>query len=547
MRAAAECGAGILMKRLAELYQQLDETSRTNLKVSALVDYLRKAPPKDAIWAISFLIGRRPHRGVTTRKLRTWAAELAGIQDWLFDACYHTVGDLAETIALVLPKTSTASERPLHRWVETHLLPLRNLENERQRATIVDAWQKMDPAQRLVWNKLIMGGFRVGVSRRLVTRALAEYSGLPAAVIAHRLMGQWDPEPAALQRILSGDTRDSDISRPYPFYLAYALDGGLPDIGDCSEWQVEWKWDGIRAQVVKRCSQVFIWSRGQELVTEKFPEIGAAAAKLPDGTVVDGELLAWKDDRPLSFAALQRRIGRKRLTDTLLRTVPVVLIVYDLIENAGNDIRREALSRRVARLRGLMESHPSEHLLLSPRVASRSWEDYARLRAESRRRGVEGLMLKRRSSSYGVGRRRGDWWKWKVPPLTADAVLIYAQLGHGRRSGIYTDYTFGVWDGDRLVPFAKAYSGLSNAEIGEVDRFIRRHTLERYGPVRAVRPELVFEIAFDGIRPSGRHKSGVAVRFPRIARWRRDKSIRDADRLETVKAWLPRRREEREC
>jgi DNA ligase-1 len=528
------------MRRLAELYRQLDETTRTNWKVSALVDYLQKAPPRDAVWTISFLIGRRPHRGVTTRKLRAWAAELAGIPGWLFDACYHAVGDLAETIALVLPKTSAASQRPLHRWVETHLLPLQNSGDERQRATIVAAWQEMNPDQRLVWNKLIMGGFRVGVSRRLVTRALAEYSGLPPPVIAHRLMGRWDPEPAALQRILSKDTRDSDISRPYPFYLAYPLDVSVPDIGDCSEWLVEWKWDGIRAQVVKRRSKVFIWSRGEELVTEKFPEIGSAAAKLPDGTVVDGEILAWKEGRPLSFAALQRRIGRKRLTDKLLQTVPVVLIVYDLIENAGKDIRGEPLAHRAARLKCLMESPPCEHLLLSPQVSGDSWEDYARLREDSRRRGVEGLMLKRRSSSYGVGRRRGDWWKWKVPPLTADAVLIYAQLGHGRRSGIHTDYTFGVWDGDRLVPFAKAYSGLNNAEIEEVDRFIRRHTLERYGPVRAVRPELVFEIAFDGIRPSGRHKSGVAVRFPRIARWRKDKTALEADRLETVKALLPR-------
>ena len=526
------------MKLFATLYTALDETTKTNAKIAALVEYLRAAPPEDAIWAVSFLIGRKPRQVVPTRKLKQWAAEIAEIPAWLFDISYDVVGDLAETITLILPSSTRSSNRPLHDWVERSLLPLRNKEDAIQREEILNAWQAMSSPQRFVWNKLITGGFRVGVSQKLVTRALSRFSGIDEAAIAHRLMGNWEPTHDYFNRIVSSDTKDADISRLYPFYLAYPLNEGIEKLGDVRRWQAEWKWDGIRAQVIKRQGRVFIWSRGEELVTDKYPEIEIAAAELPDGTVIDGEILPWRNNRPLHFAELQRRIGRKTVGKKLLADVPVILMAYDLLEHQGKDVRSEALDQRDANLSQLTSQLADSRITHSPKVNGETWQSLAEFRNDARRHGVEGLMLKKKDSPYQVGRRRGDWWKWKVDPLTADAVLIYAQRGHGRRSGLYTDYTFAVWDEENLVPFAKAYSGLSDAEIRRVDRFIRLNTIERFGPVRSVKPELVFEIAFEDIRLSKRHKSGVAVRFPRMARWRTDKAIRDADSLETIKALI---------
>ena len=526
------------MKLFAHLYSALDETTQTNAKVEALVDYLKTAAPEDAIWTLSFLMGRKPRQAVPAPRLRQWAAEESGIPGWLFDASYDVVGDLAETITLLLPTGAAAKDRPLHDWLEQDLLTLRELPEELQHQRVISAWREMDRVQRFVWNKLITGGFRVGVSQKLVTRALARFSGLPEAVLAHRLMGQRVPEPSFYSRLFSPETGDADISRPYPFFLAYPLEGAPEDLGPVAEWQAEWKWDGIRAQVIRRRGQTFIWSRGEELITAKFPEIRAAVEALPDGTVVDGEILAWKDNRPLNFAALQQRIGRKQLSSNVLQTVPVVLMAYDLLEWNGEDVREHELAWRVSRLDAAVRALEDPRLQASDRVRGASWSELMQSKEDARRRGVEGLMLKRLTSPYRVGRRRGDWWKWKVSPLSIDAVLTYAQRGHGKRSGLFTDYTFSVWDGESLVPFAKAYSGLTEPEIREVDRFIRRNTLERFGPVRAVKPELVFEIAFEDIRLSSRHRSGFAVRFPRIARWRTDKTVAGADTLLTIKALL---------
>ncbi|MGD9331728.1 MAG: ATP-dependent DNA ligase [Desulfobacterales bacterium] len=526
------------MKAFADLYRRMDDTNRTNHKVAAMVDYFHHAPAEDAIWAIRFLIGRKPRQVVPTRKLMTWAAALAAIPDWLFEASYDVVGDLAETVTLVLPAATGTSRRPLHAWVLDHLLPLRKMELEDRQEAIVEAWQQMDETQRFVWNKLITGGFRVGVSQRLVVRALAQFSGIEGAVISHRLMGDWPATADTYHRILSPDTRDADISRPYPFYLAYPLDKDPAELGTPQDWQVEWKWDGIRGQVIRRQGQVFIWSRGEELVTAKYPELAEDAARLPEGTVLDGEILPWQNDRPLPFGELQRRIGRKTVGRKLRQDVPVVFLAYDILERDGRDCRTQALSERREALGQIMTALGGSHLMISTEVNAPSWEAYAALHAESRQRRVEGFVLKRRESVYRVGRRRGDWWKWKIDPLTVDAVLIYAQRGHGRRAGLYTDYTFAVRQGDALVPFAKAYSGLSDAEIRQVDRFIQGNTIERFGPVRSVQPELVFEIAFEGIRKSTRHKSGVAVRFPRILRPRPDKTVAEADTLETLQRLL---------
>jgi DNA ligase-1 len=524
------------VKAFAELYTALDETTKTNEKVAALKNYFSSVPPEDAAWAVNFLIGRRPKRLLESRKLAQWAMEEAGIPDWLFSESYNAVGDFAETMALLLPPAETSTNLPLRYWVEERLLSLRDAPDEIRRSSLASSWREMDERQRFTWNKLITGEFRVGVSQSLVVRALAEASGVSTETIAHRLMGEWQPTPQFWKELVAPEASSADASRPYPFFLAYPLEGALEDLGDIGEWQVEWKWDGIRAQLIRRQGQTYLWSRGEELITDRFPELGVLGALLPEGTVIDGEVLPWKEGVPLSFAQMQRRIGRKLLGQKILSEVPVVLIGYDLLEREGADIREEPLEQRRAHLEAL--APPNSALVLSPIVESASWEELKKLRGESRERRVEGFMLKRRNSPYRVGRRRGDWWKWKIDPYSVDAVLIYAQHGSGRRASLFTDYTFGIWDNGKLVPFAKAYSGLSDEEIREVDAFVRRNTIEKFGPVHAVKPELVFELAFEGIQKSPRHRSGIAVRFPRMARWRHDKKAEEADSVETIRALL---------
>jgi DNA ligase 1 len=526
------------MKRFARLYAALDETTATNEKVAALVEYFVSAPPADAAWAVHFLIGRRPKRLVSSSRLRMWAAEEAGIPAWLFEESYHAVGDLAETITLLLPPSDNSSELPLAYWVEQRLLRLQGEDEDAQREMMLQSWRELGSRERFVWNKLITGSFRVGASQQLVIRALGQMSEVPEGVLSHRLMGSWDPTPEFFQRLTAADIRDADISRPYPFFLAYPLETDPATLGDPAEWIAEWKWDGIRAQLIRRARRTFLWSRGEELLAGRFPEVEDAGGLLPDGTVIDGELLPWVDGAPMPFAQLQRRIGRKNVGRKILDAVPVALVAYDLLEESGRDIRSCSLRERRERLTTLLRSLPPERVILSAAVPISDWPAAADARLRARELGAEGLMLKRRDSAYGVGRRRGDWWKWKVDPLSVDAVLIYAQPGTGKRAGLYTDYTFGVWEGDHLVPFAKAYTGLTDEEIRKVDAYVRRNTLEKFGPVRTVKPELVFELAFEGIQRSSRHKSGIAVRFPRMARWRTDKKAEDADTIETVRGLL---------
>jgi len=529
------------MKDFALLYAALDETTKTGEKVEALTRYFEDAPPADAAWAVYFLIGRKPRQVVPSKKLREWAAREAGVPDWLFQESYDAVGDVAETVALLLPPSERSTDLPLAEWVERRLLPLRGADEEAQHAAMLDAWRSMDRPQRFVWNKLISGGFRVGVSQQLVTRALAKVGGIEPAVVAHRLMGDWEPDERFIARLLAPDAADADHSRPYPFCLAHGIEGEPDALGPVEGWQAEWKWDGIRAQLIRRAGDTFLWSRGEELVTDRYPELATLGAFFPDGTAVDGEILPYRDGSPLPFAQLQRRIGRKSVGKTILAEVPVVLVAYDLLEDEGRDIRAEPLEERRARLVRLVErvDQPAR-LILSPTVVADSWAGLAAAREGSRDRQAEGLMLKRLGSPYHVGRRRGDWWKWKVDPYTIDAVLTAAQRGSGKRASLYTDYTFSVWDDERkLIPFAKAYSGLTDAEIARVDAFIRRNMVEKFGPVRTVKPELVFELAFEGIQRSPRHKSGVAVRFPRILRWRQDKKADEADTLDSIRSMLP--------
>ena len=529
------------MRAFTELYTALDETTKTNAKTEALVSYLKLASNLDAAWAIWFLSGRKLRQVIPSRKLAEWAAHEAQIPDWLFEESYSAVGDLAETIALLLPFPEASVELSLYQ-ITIELEKLRRMEEQEQRELVLQLWQQMSRRERFVFNKLITGGFRVGVSQQLIIRAIAKHSNVEAAAIAHRLMGNWEPTPEFYTQLIHADDQTADISRPYPFFLASPLEAEPPTLGDIHEWQAEWKWDGIRSQLIRRGGQTFLWSRGEDLMTERFPELSALGEELPDGVAIDGEVLPWRDDKPMSFALLQQRIGRKNLTKKILADIPVCIVAYDLLEFGGEDIRSKSLTERRMLLNEIINSLPDAQkswLTLSPTVDGDSWEALAKMRAESRERSVEGLMLKRLSSPYRVGRQRGDWWKWKIEPYTVDAVLIYAQRGHGRRASLYTDYTFAVWDGGELVPFAKAYSGLTDEEIGKVDNFIRRHTVESFGPVRSVKPELVFELEFEGLQRSTRHKSGIATRFPRILRWRTDKKIEDADSLETVKAMLP--------
>jgi DNA ligase 1 len=527
------------VKAFADLFSALDETTKTNQKVEALTAYFAAVPPADAVWAIHFLIGRRPKRLIETRKLMQWALEDAAVPAWLFEECYQAVGDLAETIALLLPEARSSSERPLHYWVEERLLPLSKWDDEHRRESLLNAWHEMSASQRFVWNKLITGSFRVGVSQSLVVRAIAAVSGIQAPVISHRLMGDWEPTPAFYTQLIAKNSEDADRSRPYPFFLAYPMEGPIEDLGEVRNWQVEWKWDGIRSQLIRRNGNTYLWSRGEELVTDRFPELAALGALLPEGTAIDGEILPWKDGKPLPFSQMQRRIGRKFLGPKILADVPVVLIAYDLLELNGEDLREQPIETRRAGLANLTAAlQHTGRVILSPLVETTSWADLTSTRQQSRERLVEGFMLKRLGSPYRVGRKRGDWWKWKIEPYSIDAVLIYAQAGHGRRASLYTDYTFAVWDNGELVPFAKAYSGLTDEEIQKVDGFVRRNTIDKFGPVRSVKPELVFELAFEGIQKSPRHRSGIAVRFPRIARWRLDKKPEDADTLETIQRLL---------
>lgn len=551
------------MKAFAALYLRLDATTSSNAKLEALRDYFAQAPADDAAWAVYFLAGGRPRQLVPTRVLRELATALAALPDWLFEESYQAVGDLAETISLLLPQNGQGSDDGLAYWVEAHLLPLRGLPAEEVRQRLPPLWVQLDRPSLMLCLKLITGSFRVGVSKLLVTRALAQLAGLDAKRVAQRLVGYTDighrPSAADYHRLVAAESADEHSQRggqPYPFFLAHALQAPTEQfdalLGPPSDWQVEWKWDGIRAQVVKRDGQLWVWSRGEELVTDRFPELHSLAQTLPDGVVLDGEILVWKPGATRGalavqpFALLQQRLGRKTLGKKLLADAPVVLQAYDLLEWQGEDWRNRAQHARRRQLERLVAEYPLAPVLLSPLLEGLSWADLAEQREQSRSLGVEGLMLKQREALYGVGRTKdmGTWWKWKIDPFSVDAVLIYAQRGHGRRASLYSDYTFAVWNAPpgsperALVPFAKAYSGLSDEEMRKVDAIIRKTTVETFGPVRSVTPTLVFELGFEGIALSSRHKSGIAVRFPRMLRWRLDKPVEEADDLATLQALL---------
>lgn len=543
------------MKAFAELYANLDATTSSNAKLAALQSYFLKAPPEDAAWAVYFLSGGRPRQLVPTRLLRDMATEASGIEPWLFEESYQSVGDLAETISLLLPESTYTSEDGLSVWLEEKLLPLRGLSPQDLAERLPALWAQLDQPSLMVCIKLITGSFRVGVSKLLVTRALAAMAGLDSKRVAQRLVGYTDlsnrPTPQGYLKLIAAESSDEHAQRggqPYPFFLAHGLSQPVEQfdalLGSPADWQVEWKWDGIRAQLVKREGRLWVWSRGEELVTDRFPELHSLVSGLPDGTVIDGEIVVWKDSvQP--FALLQQRIGRKTLSKKVLEDAPVAVLAYDLLEHAGDDWRNHTQAERRAQLEQVIAVCNQPVLQPSPLLTGATWQDLAQQREASRSLGVEGMMLKNRQGLYGVGRTKdmGLWWKWKVDPFSVDAVLIYAQRGHGRRASLYSDYTFAVWDGPpgserSLVPFAKAYSGLTDEEMRKVDAIVRKTTVEKFGPVSSVTPSMVFELGFEGIALSKRHKSGIAVRFPRMLRWRQDKAVEEADSLATLQDLL---------
>ena len=543
------------MKAFAELYANLDATTSSNAKLAALQAYFRDAAPEDAAWAVYFLSGGRPRQLVPTRLLRDMATEASGIEPWLFEESYQSVGDLAETISLLLPESTYTSQDGLAVWLEEKLLPLRGLPPLELAERLPALWTQLDQPSLMVCIKLITGSFRVGVSKLLVTRALAAMADLDSKRVAQRLVGYTDlsnrPTAQGYLKLIAAESPDEHAQRggqPYPFFLAHGLAQPVEQFNDLlgspADWQVEWKWDGIRAQLVKRDGRLWIWSRGEELVTERFPELHSLVSGLPDGTVIDGEIVVWKD-AVQPFALLQQRIGRKTLSKKVLEDAPVSVLAYDLLEHQGDDWRNHTQAERRTQLEQVIAQCNQPLLRASPLLTGATWEELAEQREASRSLGVEGMMLKARDGLYGVGRTKdmGVWWKWKVDPFSVDAVLIYAQRGHGRRASLYSDYTFAVWDGPTgsertLVPFAKAYSGLTDEEMRKVDAIVRKTTVEKFGPVSSVTPSMVFELGFEGIALSKRHKSGIAVRFPRMLRWRQDKKVEDADNLATLQDLL---------
>jgi DNA ligase 1 len=520
-----------LMKYFAHLFLQLDQTNKTTEKVIALKQYFEQASDSDKVWAIALFTSRKPKRVVKTTQLRQWSAELANLPDWLFDETYNVVGDLAETIALIIPNSSSTDDKTLSEWINflSALYPLDELEKKN---AVINSWHKMTQQERFVFTKLITGGFRVGVSQNLLVKAIADLYQIEPAKITHRLMGNWDPFSISFQKLILEEDLNEDLSKPYPFCLAHPLDKKPDEMSDLADWIVEWKWDGIRAQLIKREDKFYIWSRGEELVTDKYPELHPLLNSIPNGTVLDGEIIPFKDGTPLHFGILQTRIGRKTVGRKLLQDAPVAFMAYDLLEFEGKDYRAEPTELRRQQLEQLDEQLDEHYKWnLSKPVPANNWDELTELHKKSREYMAEGFMLKHKSAPYHTGRKRGDWWKWKIAPLTIDGVLLYAQKGHGRRANLYTDYTLAVWDNDQLVPFAKAYSGLTDAEIRKVDQYVKKNTLEKFGPVRTVIPALVFEIGFEGIQESKRHKSGIALRFPRILRWRHDKKVSEANKL----------------
>ncbi|MBA3816079.1 MAG: ATP-dependent DNA ligase [Parachlamydiaceae bacterium] len=522
------------MRKFATLFEKIDQVQSTNEKVLHIKNYFSSCTNEDGAWALFFLCGNRIKRLISGRMLLEWCHDLVNLPSWLIEESYAAVGDTAETITLLLPRKETAeitNEHSLSEWMETFIKPLQTLSLEEKKAKMISFWKDISTKEIFIVNKILTGSFRMGISHLLTLKALSQAINVPREILSQRLMGNWEPTALFFESLKDAEFDNKSLS-PYPFYLAYPFEGDLQSLGLVSDWLVEWKWDGIRGQAVIGEQGVALWSRGNELVSEQFPEIIEVLKMFAPGTILDGEILAYANDHPLPFGELQKRLGRKKVSSSMIEKVPVVFVVYDLLKHDGVDLRSKSMEERRAILETL--KIPSPKILLSQLIEGKEWEDILNLRLQSREKSVEGLMFKKKDSNYGVGRQKGYWWKYKIDPMTIDAVLIYAQAGSGQRANLFTDYTFGVWKNNELIPIAKAYSGLDKGEINELDKWIRKNTEEKFGPVRKVKAFQVFEIAFEGIQKSNRHKSGVALRFPRIVRWRKDKPIQECETLESI-------------
>lgn len=574
------------MKAFAALYARLDAATSTIHKRRALQEFLREAIADEALfgsaaWTVYFIAGGKPRQMIATKLLRRLALEETQLPEWLFEECYQSVGDLAETLALLLPAPATTEEAPLDVWMSERLLALKSFDEEQRYQRLRDWTRALPQEQRLAFFKLMTGALRIGVSKLQVIEALSETTGVERRSMAQRMMGYTQASRtlraedfAALIASADGEQDQSAAGgQPYPFFLAHSFHASVDEmpalLGPVENWLVEWKFDGIRGQFIHRVGRWALWSRGEELITDSFPELAPLTHWIGSGTVLDGELVvvaprardpgepsatdALTDIQP--FASLQQRLGRKALGAKILKELPVALVAYDILEHDGLDVRQRAQSERRTLLEATVRAAHLRSaalgqdlpLRLSPSLHAPDWRALDNLRRGARCVGAEGMMLKAQTSAYGTGRRKTGadvWWKWKLDPMSVDAVLVYAQRGHGRRSGVYSDYTFAVWDRPpedakrTLVPFAKAYSGLSDEEMREVDAQIRKTTVATFGPVRSVAPTMVFELGFEGIALSKRHKSGIATRFPRMLRWRRDKPVAEADTLAQLQALL---------
>ncbi len=522
------------MKVLARLINALDSSNKTNSKILAIEQFLADSTELDKYWFIRLFTGKRPRRSVKTTTMRQLAIEYSGIPEWLFQESYSAVGDLAETIALIITPAKHTIDKSLDQWMQ-EIMSLQGMPEDEIKGYILTSWESLGQTERFVFNKLMGSSFRIGVSSKTLINAFAKFYELDANLVAHSLMSDWDPELLSFEKFIKGEHININLSVPYPFSLANPLVQDLESLGKEQDWQVEFKWDGIRGQVIRRDGEIFIWSRGEELVNEQFPELLEELKDQDIDFVIDGEIVPYNENGVMSFNQLQRRLNRKNISKKMMQEVPIKFIAFDILELNRQDLRNIPLEERRKILEDLLDKLNSENYLLSELLDFSDWNSLNRIREASGDKNAEGLMLKAKDSAYQVGRKKGFWWKWKVDPMSIDAVLIYAQRGSGRRSGHYTDYTFAVKDGDKLVTIAKAYSGLSNTEIAEVSKFVRENSLEKFGPVRTVKPELVFEIAFEGIAASNRHKSGVALRFPRIVHWRKDKLASEIDDIEEIK------------
>ncbi len=522
------------MRKFAALFEKIDQVQSTNEKVEHIKNYFETCSDEDGAWALFFLSGHRLKRLIGSGVMLEWCANLVNIPAWLVEESYASVGDTAETITLLLPRNinENQNELTLSEWMETIIKPLQKASIDEKKQVIIKFWETLSTKEIFIMNKIITGSFRMGISSLLTLKALSQATDVSREILSHKVMGDWQPT-AFFFKSLKTEGHDTKFLNPYPFYLAHPFEGELSSLGDFADWQIEWKWDGIRGQAVVGLQEAALWSRGNELISDQFPELIDVFKTLPPGTILDGEVLAYADGHPLPFSELQKRLGRKNVSKAMIDKIPIVFMVYDILEYEGVDLRNLPMLKRRELLENLNFQTPK--IILSDLVVGNEWQEILDLRLESRLRGVEGLMLKKKDSVYGVGRQKGNWWKYKVDPMSIDAVLLYAQAGSGQRANLFTDYTFGVWHENELIPIAKAYSGLTKEEIAELDKWIRKNTMEKFGPVRKVTAFYVFELGFEGIQISKRHKSGVALRFPRILRWRKDKPFNESDTLESIK------------